>query len=233
MVRIAYDCPSVVRREEIDSINRRRIASCIMMAFASGIGAAQGESVRVISPKRADRIIQRYGMWIDEVSDRYGIPPAAIKAVLHQEMCRINLGDTAADLAVRFRLLGKKDSSTGYAQIFGYVGVNAINFAVDRGLATYESLGFACDHRFESANEDDVRMVWRRLNRDSKANIEIGALNLLAAADEMVGSLDFERFTEQDLKLVFTRYNARTNRITPYGEEVFELYREYACGGMR
>ena len=73
--------------------------------------------------------------------------------------------DVAADLAVRLGIFPKKDSSTGYAQIFGYVGMNAANFAVDQGLSTYESLGIETDHRLDPANEDDVRLVWKLLKK--------------------------------------------------------------------
>ena len=66
--------------------------------------------------------------------------------------------------------------------------------------------------------------MWRLLHHDAHANIEIATLNLLAAADEMVGRLDFETFSPEELKLVFTRYNADVKDITPYGERAYEYY---------
>ena len=97
--------------------------------------------LHLISPARAESIIERYEPKIREICGKYGMPPAVLKAVLYTEMIRIDLMDVAADLVVRLGAFSRKDSSTGYAQIFGYVALNAANFAVDRGLASYASLG--------------------------------------------------------------------------------------------
>lgn len=180
--------------------------------------------VRLIRAARARRILGRYSGWIEAVSARYGVPSALIRAILFQEMTTMDLLDPLADLAVRCGVPWKKDSSTGYAQIFGYVGLNAVNFAVERGLATYGSLGITTDHRLDRDNHNDVRAIWKLLNRDPRANIEIAAINMLVAAEEMVGSTDFDSFTDEELKLVMTRYNAGVKHVTPYGEQVFRYY---------
>lgn len=180
--------------------------------------------VHLISPGRANRILQRYSDWIDAVAARYGVPAAVIRAILYQEMTMIDLADPVVDLMVWSGVFRKKDSSTGYAQIFGYVGLNAVNFAVDRGMATYESLGITSDHRLDAGVARDVRLVWKKLWLDQKANIEIAALNLLMAADEMTGRIDFDGYLPDELKLVFTRYNADTRHITPYGERAYRRY---------
>ena len=183
--------------------------------------------MKLIGPKKTERILTRYNAWIHAVSERYGVPASAIKAILYQEMTIINLMDVAADLVVQTNLFRKKDSSTGYAQIFGYVGVNALNFAVDRKLATYDSVGIACTHRLDPHNPKDVRLMWKKLRSNPKINIEIATMNLLAAADEVVGRTDFHTFSADELKLVLTRYNANTRHITPYGERAFAKYEEY------
>ena len=186
--------------------------------------------IRLYSDKRAREVIDSYGTWIATVSGRYGVPAAVIKAMLFQEMTLIDAMDPLADIAVSMGLAGKKDSSTGYAQIFGYVGLKAANYAVDRGLATYDSLGISCDHRLDASNSDDVRLVWKLLNANPKANIEIATINLLVAAEEMVGRTDFENFDADQLKLVFTRYNANTHQVTPYGEQAYRHYESYCAG---
>ena len=180
--------------------------------------------MRLISKKKAERILLRYAGWIEEVSKRYDVPSAAIKAILSQEMEMMDFGDLAADVVVRLGIFKKKDSSTGYAQIFGYVGLNAANFAVDRGIATYESLGIRCDHRLDPDCKEDVRLIWKLLHDDPMANIELATLNLLCAADEVIGRTDFETFTEHDMKMVFTRYNSKSLNITSYGEEAYKRY---------
>ena len=175
---------------------------------------------KTIRPRRAEKLLERYDPWIDELSGKYAVPPELIRAILYKEMTGTDIMDLAADLAVRTGLFRKKDSSTGYGQIFGYVGLNAVNFAVDRGLTDYASLGLP-PRRLDPRNADDVKTVWRLLNRDPRANIEISTLNLLCAAQEMTGRIDFAHYTPQELKLILTRYNANVKHISPYGEEVY------------
>ena len=188
--------------------------------------------IRLYSAEKARKVIESYGSWIATVSGRYGVPMEVIKAMLFQEMTQIDAMDPIADLAVRTGLTSKKDSSTGFAQIFGYVGLVAVNYAVDHELATYESLGIKSDHRLDVNDERDVRLVWKLLNSNPRANIEIATINLLVAAEEMVGHTDFSEFGEQDMKLVFTRYNASVQHVTPYGEQAYQYYEAYRDGGV-
>lgn len=185
------------------------------------------EAPKLIRPKRAHRILEEHADWIETVSARYGVPSAAMKAVFFQEMTLMDVMDPIADFVAFTGVFSKKDSSTGIAQIFGYVGLNAANFAVDRGLATYESLGISSKRRLSPDNRDDVRLMWRLLHRNPRFNIELATLNLLVAAEEMVGRTDFDSFTAEELKLVFTRYNADVKYITPYGEQVYEYYLQF------
>lgn len=186
--------------------------------------------IRLFSDKKARELIEREGDWIATVSERYGVPCAVIQAMLFQEMTMSDALDPFADFVAWLGVFPKKDSSTGFAQIFGYVGLNAVNFAIDRGLATYESLDFDVDHRLDPDNRKDVRMMWKKLHHDPKANIEIATLNLLAAADEVVGRIDFDSFTPDELKLVFSRYNANVRHITAYGEKAYRHYEAFQSG---
>lgn len=183
--------------------------------------------MNVISPKKAIRVLDRYGSWIQTVSLRYHVPVAAIKSILYQEMVMINCLDVAADLVVLLRIPIKSDSSTGYGQIYGWVALNAANYAVDQGMATYESLGIKSDHRLDPSNKKDVRKIWRMLYRSPYANIEFATLNIVAAAAEVLGRTDFDNFSEDEMKLVFTRYNANVHHITPYGERAFRQYQRF------
>ena len=186
--------------------------------------------MRLFSDKKALEVIEREGDWIATVSKRYGVPEATIKAMLFQEMTMSDALDPVADFVAWLGFLPKKDSSTGYAQIFGYVGVNAINFAVDLGLATYESLGIDADHRLDPKNHKDVRTVWKKLHHEPHANIEIATLNLLAAADEVVGRIDFDSFSPEEMQLVFSRYNANVRHVTAYGEKAYKFYEAFRDG---
>lgn len=183
--------------------------------------------LKIISPRRAERILEKNGAWIGELSERYGIPDALLRAVLYKEMTEIDLLDLAADLVVAAGVFAKKDSSTGYAQIFGKTGVESINFAVGRGLTSYRALGLPCSGMLDPNDPKDVRMVWKRLRRDRKFNLEVEALTLLSAAQEMTGRIGFPEYSDEELKLILTRYNANVHEITRYGEEAFALYEKY------
>ena len=60
-----------------------------------------------------------------------------------------------------------------------------------------------------------------------RANIEIAALNLLSCAEEMTGRIDFDSYTPDDLKHIFTRYNQNTGMITEYGNIAYQYYTDY------
>ncbi len=204
--------------------------------------------IKLYSEKKTERILAAYADWIETVCERYAVPSAMVKAVLRKEIAEIDLLDPVADLLVRLYwlrrrlfgrgvaakrrgILGKRDSSTGYAQIFAYVAVNAANYALDRGLDDAAGLGLPEDRRPDGANENDLRAMWLRLKRDRKFNIQMGALNLISAAEEMNGHTDFARCTPEELQRAFTRYNAGTDRVTAYGKEVYGYYLMYGGHG--
>ena len=181
--------------------------------------------MKLFGRQRVEEIIRKYDAWIDQVAVRYKIPANMIRVILYQELTRLDIFDPLVDLIVRLRIFRKKDSSTGYAQVFGYVGLNAVNFAVSRGLTSYEALGIKSDHPLRTDSKEDVFLVWKLLNEDPKANIEIAALNLIAAAEELTGKIDFSTFSPDEIARIFSRYNARTKGITAYGREAYERYR--------
>lgn len=184
--------------------------------------------MKLMSPAKAEQVIESYDEWIREVSSRYAVPTALVKAVLYQEMTEMDLLDPVADIAVQIAPRYSRDSSTGYAQIFGRVGLIAANYAVDHGLATYDSLGVDLGHRLDPADRRDAHKVWLKLHDDPNANIEFATLNLVVAADEVVGRTDFSTFSDEDLKLVLSRYNGDVRHITSYGEQAFAHYGRYS-----
>lgn len=186
--------------------------------------------LKLISPKRAEKIISRYSGWIAELSRRYAVPEAVIKAILYQEMTMIDLLDPVVDMVVRLAPRVRADSSTGYAQIFGRVGLQAINFAAERGFASYASLGLDLARRLNADSPADVRTVWLKLWRDPKFNMEIATLYILSAAEEMTGRIDFGSYSEDELKLVLSRYNSSSGAITQYGNGVYRNFLRYGQG---
>lgn len=192
--------------------------------------------LKLYSPKAAERIIARYAPQIDEISSRFALPAACLKAILYQEITGIDLFDVLMDLLVQRNQrrgvsgagrLQRTDSSTGYAQIFGFVAINAVNFAADRGLASYAALDLPADHRLDAGALPDIRLVWGRLHRDPVFNMTAAALNLLSAAEEKTGRIDFPSYSPEELKLIFTRYNGTIPHVTPYGEAVYRHYLRY------
>ena len=181
----------------------------------------------IYTQNQINNTIRKNADWIGRVSERYHIPPAAICAILRKEMEQINAVDLAADLVVAAQLFSKKDSSTGPMQIFGKVGLRAVNFAVDRELTTYAELGLPASCRLDENRPADVHAVWKRLRSDVRANIEIAALNLLSCAEEMAGRIDFDSYTPDELKHIFTRYNQNTGMITEYGNTAYQYYMDY------
>ena len=40
----------------------------------------------------------------------------------------------------------------------------------------------------------------------------------------MTGRIDFEHYTPEEMKLIFTRYNGNLKQISPYGEKAYQYY---------
>ena len=211
--------------------------------------------VRLYNKKGIDRELNRWDGWIEEVAGTLRLPAPCIRAVLRREMGEMDVLDPAADGAawfywLRYRMrkglcrlglaknplplvrkgpLGKRDSSTGFGQIFAYVAINAANYGVERGLCSYQWLGLPEGRRMEADRPEDLCLMWHYLRRSTRGNIALSALNLVSAGEEMNGHTDFASYTPEELQLAFTRYNANTRHITAYGRAVYQLYLQ-ECG---
>ena len=214
--------------------------------------------LRLYSVSRTEMIVRSMEPALRAMSGQYAIPAAYILAVLRKEIAEIDLGDPLADLAVRLYwaryglrkalcrlgltrspvprlrrgVFGKRDSSTGYAQIFAFVGINAVNFALDRGLDTPEGLGIPGDRRLSPDDPEDLRSIWFRLQRDRLFNARLAILNLISAAEEMNGHTDFLQYTPEEVQRTLTRYNADVRHITAYGREVYRYYTDFVASAI-
>lgn len=199
--------------------------------------------LRLYSDRAAERIIRRLDAPIRAIAARYGLPAPLLQAVLFREITQIDLFDPLADSLVALNLwrlrrrdsfpkkrglLYKTDSSTGYAQIFGRVGVEALNFALDRGLATAADLDLP-EKRLDANRPRDRRLVWRRLRREPVFNLTLAALNLLAAAEEKTGRIDFASYSPEELQRILTRYNGTSPTVSAYGRAAYADYLRYAA----
>lgn len=195
--------------------------------------------LKLYSIKKAQRIISDHSDLIDSICTSYHLPSACLKAILLMEIPEIDLIDVVADTSVmlnwlRYSLshsynperhtrnpLRKFDSSTGYGQIFSRVAIEAILFARSRGIPVDAGIS----GELSPARPDDLRRVWLRLNRDPVFNLRCSALNLLHAAFQMTGRVDFEHYTDEEMKMIFTRYNGNVKKISAYGEKAFQYYK--------
>ena len=116
----------------------------------------------------------------------------------------------------------KFDSSTGYGQIFAQVAIEAILFARDQRIPLFT--GTKDD--LYPLNPDDLREVWKRLHSDRVFNLSCAALNIIHAAYQKTGRIDFDGYSETEIKMIFTRYNGNVKKISEYGERAYRYYRQ-------
>ena len=191
---------------------------------------------------RARQIIAENAALVDRICADCHLPPACLKAVMMMEIPSINFSDSVADVVVglnwfRFSLFHsfhpdrhtrnpfrKYDSSTGCGQIFAQVAIEAILFGKQLGLPIPSGLPEA----LSPTRPEDLQLVWRRLHSDRAFNLSCAALNLLHAAFQMTGRVDFGSFSPEEVKLVFSRYNGNVKHITAYGEQAYLYYLEFS-----
>ena len=198
--------------------------------------------IHLYSEDQALQMLERCGSDIARICAECGLPPACLKAVLMMELTCMDILDPLADTVVAVNWLGapllhpapdsgnplqKLDSSTGYGQIFSRVAIEAIRFARERGISCAALLELKPE--LSPENPEDLRLVWRRLNRDQVFNLSCSALNLLHCAWQMTGRLAFGSYSPQELKLIFTRYNADVKQVTQYGEAAYAWYLRFAA----
>ena len=187
---------------------------------------------KLYGKKKAARLIAQCQPQVHALEERFGIPAAALNAILNQEIPEIDLWDMLADQAVllywraarlfeRPPRVGKRDSSTGYAQVFASTAIDALNFASEAGIVQYRQLGILVDHRLSRSNWADLRMIWMMLHKNIYFNLLCAALALLSAAQEMTGRIGFDDYTAEEWQLIFTRYNADVKEITAYGRKAY------------
>ena len=193
------------------------------------------------SQDSARKIIDQNSALIDSICNSYHLPSAYLNAILRMELPELNLFDKLADALVafnwvRYKLFGtfdlerhtrnplkKFDSSTGYAQIFAQVAINAILFAQSQDIPVF--LGIPGE--LFPFRPDDLKLTWTRLHRDKVFNLSCAALNIIHAAFEMTGRIDFGGYNEREIKMILSRYNGNAELISPYGEKAYLYYLEY------
>ena len=193
------------------------------------------------SKSRARQMVADYSALIENICAPYQFPSAYLKAILLMEVPEINFLDIVADAIVRLNWLRysffhtfilerhtrnplkKFDCSTGFAQIFAQVAIEAILFAESEQMPLF--LGIS--GKLSPFSPEDLKRVWIRLNKDRVFNFSCAVLNIIHAAYQMTGRVDFESYSEEEKKMIFSRYNGNVQRISRYGETAYQYYLEY------
>ena len=110
----------------------------------------------------------------------------------------------------------KDDSSVGLGQIFARVAIAAYNHAIDS-----EYIGGT---KLNSDDWHECRNVWYSLKDDDEYNIRMTSLNILSCIDEFDYSHNYDTYSADQCKHIFTRYNANTHTINDYGQECYQYY---------
>ena len=197
-------------------------------------------SLTLYPKQKVEQILSDNHDLIENICASYHLPPAYLKAILLMELPMVNLADIAADAVVglnwlRYSLFHsftldrhtrnpfrKYDSSTGYGQIFAQVAIEAILFARDQHIPLFTGT----KDKLDPLNPDDLEQVWKRLHHDRVFNLSCAALNILHAAYQMTGRIDFEGYSDTEKKMIFTRYNGNVKTISEYGEQAYQYYKQ-------
>ena len=181
---------------------------------------------------------------ICEIAGQLCIPAEWILGIMEHEMAMMNVLDVIADRLVILYWRGwhlqnrlhvhhnpewkrhgmiRNDSSTGYGQIFARTAMEALNFA--RRNQIYDP-----QRTFSSDNPEDMWYVWNRLRTDRRFNVLVCGLCLIHAGTGINETRPTQAYTPDEVRKMFSRYNAKTATITEYGKEVYRIsmnWKEY------
>lgn len=184
------------------------------------------------SPEQAAAFIIKYDAEITRVCKKYNIRKALLQSVFQREYAFIGGDDIAADeivLAYHRRrpeselkpetTFSKSDSSTGCCQIFARVAIDAMNYAMDKGIYS--------GTRYNKKSLDDVFTVWNKL-QSNEFSIEMCGLVLLYGASTVgipVSTSNNFNYNPEQIKKNLARYNGSGEDAIRYGNEAYELYK--------
>ena len=227
-----------------DSSLSTNLYQSIISEFENKIGSGYFTSsvVNYYTVSQALNIVFANDYYITSFCNNYGIPKEFVQTILFREIWCYNFADVAADeLVIEYYeymeslstdnplpkpLIIKEDSSTGLAQAYAYVAINAINHAKSRGFSTTAS-------DFDINNWQDIWYVWRSMFDYDSYSIQCCALIILDAQYEFEETCpydDFYDFSDNQVKTILSRYNGTGDAAANYGNECFEyfkIFREY------
>lgn len=168
----------------------------------------------------------KFDKQITRLSRSFHMNKAFIQSVFLWEYTLQNLGDVAADQAVRVyydaKLSGKSpvpgspsDSSTGLCQIFSRTAIAATDFVAEKGLYG--------GRKFDSSDWKDVWQMWSDL-QDEETNLTMAALVIVHAASQVGLEGKYWLPSISSVRKILGRYNGTNSDATEYGRRNSGLY---------
>lgn len=113
----------------------------------------------------------------------------------------------------------RHDCSTGLCQIFAATAIKAINFAIDQKIITDEK-------HYDKNDLKDLEFIWFKLKNDDAFNIKCGVLTLIYEAISTLGyRYDFQNYSNEQIAMLFTKYNSISNLPNDYGKDCAKWYK--------
>ncbi|MGW4211534.1 glycoside hydrolase domain-containing protein [Lentzea sp. NPDC004789] len=165
----------------------------------------------------AFNVIMKYDGLITELAQTLRMRKAAIQCPLLWEYRKFNSLDTAADAAVIAGVDG--DCSTGLAQIFAWVAIDARNQCIRDGIINGDIMN--------KDNSDHIKAVWNKLHYDPIYNVSTIPLVLIEAARLITlprPRLDWFEYQYRD---TLARYNGTGPKAQEYGRQLIGLFRVF------
>lgn len=136
---------------------------------------------------------------------------ALIQAPVLWELRKLNPLDVLADDAVKSGV--RKDSTTGWGQMFAWVAIEARNYCIERGIINGTLL----------RKEHDTRAVWDLL-QDPHYNIPSVAYLTIYNAHQVKLARPSLTTSQADSQKILARYQGDGEKSVQYGRELIGLY---------
>ncbi|MGZ0712564.1 glycoside hydrolase domain-containing protein (plasmid) [Coraliomargarita sp. W4R53] len=169
--------------------------------------------------------VQTHDEFITSLASQYNVYKALIMTPLIWEGMVINVGDNAADAAVRAHYaqleqtgsvdpLTPDDSSTGPCQIFARTAIAARQYAVTYGLLS--------ERIYNPGVWQDVWEVWTKLNTDEQYNITTAMFTMMMYANQKAGMTTTNLRQLTPSQVIRTCYGYNGDMV--YGRSRMQLY---------
>jgi len=211
-------------------------------AAAGDVDDDLGSNVTIRSAEQAVIDVLALDTHFTAVAAQFGMRKALVQTVAFWERWREHPDDPVVDIAVQEQLEYKvefqewfngggvgspplnpglpEDSSTGFSQIFGAVGIKCRNWAIESSLMAGEP--------HSATSPQDMLFTWSELRTNVMFNVATAAAVLWWGATD-VGVANIPRFelTEMEVKSTLARFNGTSAEATEYGVRTWHIYQVF------